>query len=1043
MTLELLDQTLPFVKNHIYPQRIPLPDWKMREGDIPGASETNFNDKAWRTIQVPFPWGGYDKMAWFRRSVVVPPEFSGKPIALLIDLPESLLYLNGNPHFGIDAQHQEVPLSAKARGNQHYLVAIQSYSGRSIVPTSFQNAELAVVYPPARSLFYALKTLRELAQIYGTATAEGKEIREIIRRTLIFLKYFKPEGEEYPNAIGRALNFLIGALGTEFGSNIPGLVHLVGSALVAPAGSWTPAESGRKTAEVFSTVFQLMEEYPELVFGLHRAHLYEQIEQQHTELFKKLRQRIEEGRWELLGGMWSEPDCNLASGESLVRQVLYGKRYFKARFNKEPEIAWLPGTYGFSGNLPQLLTKSGYKYLVAAELLHNDTNKFPFHTFWWQGIEKTRILAYVPPISFDQVQGSKELKKSWDVYQQKDTAPDYLLTLGYGAGKLGPSMEQLELLRLFKNTPGLPKTRSSSVWEFFKQAETQTQDVPVWADELYLEKYRGIYTTNAQVKQNNRVSESLLATAEVLSSLAMLAGVPPAKRKYPQEELHKCWKQHLTLQDRTVLSGTAIADAYEDVAATYRSIIDSTTQIIKRSADLLTESTRKRENQFHFAVFNPLSWERSEYVLLSFKSNEKLFTVMDDRGLEVEHQIVEQSKGKVTLLCYLPTLLPQSFRNLTVYPGIAKALNNNHWKISRHVIESPYYRIRLDNKGGISSLYDKQQRRELIKKGKRGNLLQTFADRPKQWEAWDLDIESQTRQLHVLKLKSYKVVEEGPLRVVVRFEYRTSGPTKLLQDMILYHKHRRIDFQTSVRWFEKQTLLKATFPLDVKSHQPTYEIPFGAISRTSRYTSAEHRAKFEVPALQWADLSDSRGGASLLNNAKYGYDANESTLRLTLLRSPHYAHPIDPAKLTDNRVSDQGDHHFAYALLPHVGDWKKALTVRAAREFNVPPLVFADRSAYALPPLVSSSHPNVMIETIKKAEDSQELVIRLYEAHGEQREATLEFGFPIQKVFECDLLENTLNNLKSSKTKVKLKFKPFEIKTLKVTLKPLTVRKKD
>lgn len=1042
MTLDLLDQTLPFVKNHIHPQRIPLPDWKMREGDIPGACEMKFNDKAWRTIQVPFQWGGYDKMAWFRRQVVVPPEFSGKPIALLIDLPESLLFLNGTPHFGIDANHQEVPLSAKARGNQQYLVAIQSYSGRTLAPTSFQNAELAVVYPPARSLYYGLKTLRELAQIYGTATAEGKEIREIIRRTLIYLKYFKPEGEEYPNAISRALNFLIGALGTEFGSNIPGLVHLVGSAYVGPAGSWTMNEAGRKTAEVFSSVFQLMEEYPELVFGLHQAQLYELIERRYSELFRTLRQRVEEGRWELLGGMWSEPDCVLPSGESLIRQILYGKRYFKQRFNKEPEIAWLPGAYGFSGNLPQLLAKSGFKYFVATQLLLNDTNKLPFHTFWWQGIDKTRILSYIPPVGFDQVQSSKELKKSWDAFQQKDTAQDYLLALGYGDGKIGPSIEQLEFLRIFKNTPGLPKTRSSSVWEFFKQAETQTQDIPVWAHELYLEKHRGVYTTNARVKHNNRLSETTLATAEVLSSLAMLAGAPASRRKYPQNELDECWKQLLTLQDRNVLSGTAIADAYPDVNAMYRSLIDSATQIIYRSVDLLTETSKKRGNQLSFTVFNPLSWERSAYVILTFKSNEKIFTILDDKGLEVEHQVVELSKGKVSLLCYLPTLLPQSFLSLTVYPGAAKAVNNNHWKISQRVIESPFYRLRLDNKGGISSLYDKQQRRELIKKGKRGNLLQTFVDRPKQWEAWDIDIEYQSKQLHLLQLKSVKIVEEGPLRVVVRFEYRTPGPTKLSQDMILYHKHRRIDFQTSVRWFEKQTLLKATFPLDVKSHQPTYEIPFGVISRTSRYSGASDKAKFEVPALRWADLSDAKGGVSLLNNSKYGYDANESVLRLTLLRSPHYAHPTEPAKLTDNRISDQGDHQFAYALFPHAGDWKKALTVHAAREFNTPPLVFADRSPRSLPPLVSSSHDNVIIDTIKKAEDGEELMIRAYETHGEQREVTLEFGFPIQKAFECDLLENTINNLRTSKTKLKLKFKPFEVKTLKVALRPLSVRKK-
>jgi alpha-mannosidase len=256
--------------------------------------------------------------------------------------------------------------------------------------------------------------------------------------------------------------------------------------------------------------------------------------------------------------------------------------------------------------------------------------------------------------------------------------------------------------------------------------------------------------------------------------------------------------------------------------------------------------------------------------------------------------------------------------------------------------------------------------------------------------------------------------------------------------MILYHRHRRIDFPTSVWWYEKQTLLKASFPLDIKSHQPSYEIPFGVVTRTSKHPS--EKGQFEVPALRWADLSDSRGGVSLLNNCKYGYDAYDSTLRLTLLRSPRFAHPIEPMKLTDNRVSDQGHHQFAYALLPHQDDWKKAQIVRAAQEFNAPALIFPERISRRIPPLVSSSHTNIIIDSIKKAEEGNDLILRVYEAHGEQREATLEFGFRILRAFECNLMEQNVNNIAATKTKLKVKFKPFEVKTLKVSLRPLTKR---
>lgn len=1040
MTLDLLDETLPFVRNHIHPQKIALLDWKVKDGDVQGAYLAKFNDKSWRIIHPPFQWGGYDKMAWFRREVSVPQEFSGKPIVLLIDLPESLLYLNGSPLHGIDAQHQEVFLTSKARGNQQYSVAIRSYSGRKIMPSSFQKAELAVLYTPARSLYYALKTLQELAHLFGTSTPEGKDLREIIRRTLIFLKYFKPEGEEYPHAIGRALNFLLSALGAEFTTNIPGLTHLVGSAYAGTAASWTIKESGRKITETFSTVNQLMEEYPEMVFGLGQAHLHQLVERQYTELFKGVKQRVAEGRWELLGGMWAEPDCNLPSGESLVRQILYGKRYFRQVFGVENEIAWLLSSNGFNANLPQLLSKAGFKYFVASKLLMNDANKFPYQTFWWQGIDRSKILSYIPPLAPEQFTSTKELKKSWDAFVQKETAQDYLLIYGYGDGKVGPTKEHLEVLRVFKNVPGVPKTRSSSVLEFFKHAE-QTQEIPTWTNELYLEKHRGTYTTNAAVKQLNRLSETALANAEVLATLASLAGAPVSRRKYPQEDIENAWKQLLVLQDRNVLSGTFIADANEDVQTHFRTIADTTSRLANRIADTLTEAPKKRGNQYHFTLFNPLSWERSDYVVLSIKSSEKLFTILDDKGTEIEHQVIEQGKNKVSILCYVQNLLPQSFATLTVYPGAAKSISNGQWKISQKIIESPFYKIRLDNKGGISSLYDKHQRRELIKKGKRGNILQTFVDKPKQWEAWDIDAEYQSKQTHLFQFKSVKMIEQGPLRIVIRFEFRSSGTSRLSQDMILYHQHRRIDFVTNVRWFEQQTLLKATFPLDIKSHLPTYEIQFGAITRSSKQTNPQDKAKFEVPALRWADLSDARGGVSLLNNCKYGYDTNESTMRLTLLRSAHFAHPLDPAKMTDNRLSDQGEHQFTYALLPHKGDWRKGETVRHARELNTPLLVFPERVARRIPPLVSSTHASIVIDTIKKAEDSDEIILRIYEAHGEQRDTTLVFGFPVLKAFECDLMEAVLNNLKASKSKLRIKFKPFEIKTLKVALKPLSARK--
>jgi alpha-mannosidase len=375
-------------------------------------------------------------------------------------------------------------------------------------------------------------------------------------------------------------------------------------------------------------------------------------------------------------------------------------------------------------------------------------------------------------------------------------------------------------------------------------------------------------------------------------------------------------------------------------------------------------------------------------------------------------------------------------KTLVIQPSEPRQTEIEGWKIRHRYIESPFFRLRFDSKGLLTSLYDKRLRRELIKKGARGNLLQTYTDTPKQWEAWDIDAEYASKPTHNLKFKSAKLVEHSQLRVVLRVEYRTSGNSRITQEMMLYHALPRIDFTVHARWFEQQTLLKVAFPFDIRSFTPSYEIPFGVTGRTSKPSAPEDKAKFEVPAQRWADLSDAKSGVSLLNNGRHGYDAKGATLRLTLLRSPHYPHPEDPAKSVDNRFTDQGEHSFSYALLPHAGDWRKGEVIRRAREFNAPLLIIEGRASRTLPTFVSSPSVNLQVEAIKRAEDSEHLIVRVREAHGETRDAQVKFGFPIREAFNCDLLEREIQKVKPTRTTLRLRFKPFEVKTLKVLLKP-------
>ena len=1007
----------------------------MKEGEPPNAFSPKLNDSTWKNHTIPAPWGGYDKTVWFRKLVTVPGEFAGRPVALILDLPEALVYVNGKPFHGADVNHQEVLLAEKPRANQEFHIAIEAYSGRKKNPASFGTANLCVVNPTARSLYYGLTALHELEKTFGPTSPEAKEIRELVRQTLIFLKYFKPDGEEYPNAIGRALSFLTRTLDAECKTDIPGLLHLVAQSHIDVVWLWRLRETRKKCGRTFSTALRLMEEYPEFTFTQSQAQLYEYTKQQYPELYKEIRQRVAEGRWFPTGSMWVEPDCNIPNGESLVRQILYGKRFFKQEFGIDSNILWLPDTFGYSWALPQILKKTGIKYFSTTKLTWNDTSEFPYHTFWWKGIDGSKILTHLTPVGLEGSVTPKDLKKSWEAFQDKENSPHVLQTFGFGDGGGGPTKEHLEHARILKTILGLPPSRLSSLSEFFARSEEHADDIETWNQELYLEKHRGTYTTHGWLKRENRLAERDLYNAELLAVLGTLFGQKGAARRYPGRALEKSWKTLLLNHFHDILPGTAIEPAYEDVRADFQVIRTACASVQETVLSDAIQKEKKGQKEFHFSLFNPLASTRSEYVTLEVRSKEPAFMVCDKTGMPIDHQLLGRSGGLAHILCSVADIPPFSSKQVTVVPLNRKEGTLKPWKVTPKAVETSLFRVRLDSKGQFTSLYDKTLKRELLAKNKRGNEFQTFKDQPKQWDAWDLDPTYATKATEVLECQSIKVIEEGPLRAILRVSHKSDRGSKVVQDIIFYHRLPRIDFRTSVFWKERQTLWKVAFPLNLRSQYATYEIQFGAVQRPTKASDPVHKAKFEVPAQQWADMSESKFGVSLLNDCKYGYDARENTLRLTLLRSPFYPHQVEPWRFNDDKVTDQGEHLFTYALWPHQADWRSGETVREARALNNP-LIVVPGALTPWPSLFTLSHENIVLDSIKKAEESDEIVIRLHEAHGQSTRATMEFGVRIEQALECDLLENEVGKLKLKKTKLPLKFSPFEIKTLRVRLRP-------
>jgi alpha-mannosidase len=531
--IDLLSQILPYVKGHIHPASLALADWKLKEGEVPNAASTSLNDTIWWNYTIPAPWGGYDKTVWFRKHLQIPESFAGKRLGLMLDIPDALLYVNGKPYQGIDKNHQEVLLTEKSRTNQLFHLAIEAYSGRKKEQSIFSAAHLVVINPIARALCSALTALHELEKILGPSSPESKEIRELLRQTLIFLKYYKPEGEEYPNAIGRAYNFLTRTLQAEYKTSVQGLVHLVAQSHIDVVWLWRLQETRKKCARTFSTVLRLMEEFPEVSFSQSQAYLYKLVKDHYPELFKEIKERIAGGRWDPVGAMWVESDCNIPNGESLVRQILHGKRFFKNELGIDSDLLWLPDTFGFAWSLPQILKKSGIRYFFTTKLTWNDTNPPSTNTFWWRGIDGSKVLAHNPQVGLEGSVTPKDLKKSWESYHEREKLLHTLQTFGYGDGGGGPTAEHVEAGRVLQTIVGLPPSTFGTASQFFRTIEEQSKDLEIWNDELYLEKHRGTYTTHGWVKKANRQSETSLYTTELLAVLSMIAGKIASSRRYP------------------------------------------------------------------------------------------------------------------------------------------------------------------------------------------------------------------------------------------------------------------------------------------------------------------------------------------------------------------------------------------------------------------------------------------------------------------------------------------------------------------------------
>jgi alpha-mannosidase len=874
-------------------------------------------------IKVGDPWGPPWSTTWFHVRGRVPEAFAGQRVVAVFDLGfdgptgftcEALAWKDGKPWRGVDPNHRRLPIDDPE---------IDFYLEAAANPRATESGP-----EPAPSMI-ALRQSPEPAFVLRQAELAIRESHE------------------------EAVN--------DVRLDPTHRVTAVGHAHIDTAWEWPLREARRKVARSWSTQLALMDEYPDYIFAASQPAQYAWMKESYPDIYRRIKEKVAAGQWEPVGAMWVEADCNLPSGESLVRQLLHGKRFFMEEFGYETKVLWLPDVFGYPGNLPQLMSEAGCDFFLTQKLSWNDTNKPEHHTFIWEGIDGSRIFTHFPPAdTYNGSFSSEEVEQSIRNFKDRSISNRSLYLFGWGDGGGGPQAEMIESAHRL----GVQIGRAA---DFFAAASAEANGLTTSVGELYFELHRGTYTSQSRTKRWNRLAQNALRNSEMWS---VAAG-----GDYPSSELEELWKTLMLNQFHDILPGSSIDWVYEEAERDLERVTERATDIADAAMSAIVGSGEG------LVAFNSTSHPRAEIV-----------------NATGEYARIEAPA------CGWAVVVPRSTE-----PEVT---------VTDHSMENELLRVEWDNRAVLTSIWDKEAGREVLSGP--GNMLQLHEDNPARWDAWDLDSDYRTSFTELTQFEQAKL--HGGLRGLLAFR-RKFGDSWLFQLMTLDAGSRMLRFETFVEWQERHKMLKVAFPVTVKAREATYEIQFGHLRRPTHEDTSQARAMFEVCAQRWADLGDGEYGVALLNDCKHGYDIHGSVMRLSLLRGP--THP-DP-------TADLGAHQFSYALMPHPGDFRDAGVIEAAEDLNSPLLpAHGNLPAGSSRSLVEIDTRQVVVEAIKRAEDSEAVIVRLYEAWGSHCKARLRTTLPASRSFLCDLLERNREEVAVRDGVIELHLTPFKILTLKL-----------
>lgn len=1007
ITLQRLTAFRLEILNHLYPLRLPI---NLFHYPAPGrisyheAMKGHF-DPIQLGVKLEPLWSTH----WFRLSFSLPSSWQGQEVHLLWNSSsEATVWVEGQPQQGLtgsDNGWQEAPIrTAFPLGKAFFqkdpppLYIEAAINGLFGAPWDnpkqterygwLRQAELAVFDRTVWDLLWDFTVIADLAKELPADSPRAGQALYTANAMVNAVRW--NERESLTSARDLAAAFL-----AQENGQAQHQLAVIGHAHIDTAWLWPMAETKRKCVRSFSSAVALMDRYPNYKFVCSQAQQLAWIKAEYPGLYARIQEKVKAGQFIPAGATWVEPDTNIPSGESLVRQFLYGQRFFKQEFGEISNVFWEPDVFGYAAALPQLMRGVGVDYFLTQKLSWNEFNKPHQHSFYWEGLDGSRVLAHFPPVdTYNSLANVHDVLLNVANYKDHDRSNHSYLLFGFGDGGGGPTDAMLEQLTRMENVDGLPQVTMRAPEDFFERLQDELKAETVWRGELYFENHRGTYTSQSRAKQLNRRCEHKLHNAEFLSVVNWLVN----QEAYPHQRFREWWQLVLTNQFHDILPGSSIHDVYVEANQIYAQVVEALNAHIDEQMRLLLDGKEG------YTLVNTLGFPRREVV------------VLPEEGSSLQKNRDGRAMGVVQMPAY--GFLPME-RATTAEP---RQVSIQHTE-DEYVLENELVQVRLNAKGQITRFYEKAHQREIIPADAVGNQLVLYEDKPFAYEAWNVDIYYLEKQPSVGSDFTCQIQESGPLRVVLRVEQKMGERSRIVQDISLTAISPRLDFNTQVDWQEDQQFLRVLFPFNLRSDAATYEVQYGNVSRPTHFNTPYDLARFEVPAQRWADLSEPDFGVALLNDGKYGYACHGNVLSLSLLRAPNNPDP----------QADRGFHSFKYALYPHALTPQLSAVWAEAAAFNQQIECYAGQSERFSGSFFQVDAPNIVLDTVKMAEDGKGIILRLFETSGCHTRAMVKTGFLFEAVFQCDLLERKIEDMEKSGQGFSYHFSPFEILNVQIT----------